>query len=372
MTETKYIICAEISYSFLRQRHQIFADLLSKTFKVEFIERIPSRLPSDILKRIIRKTLKIRPSTTSFQSPPDEVKVCRSYLLPDINLLFRLYNKYRAGKILKNANKGDIVHLFANNATFASQAKVANCFLVFDIIHNWWSFPYHTKKQNLNLKKIIAIADLIVSDSKATLELAQNMSYQRTTKFLFLPPGVDPLWLHSPKKAPKFRSPNYELAFFGNLRANSDLNIFDKLARSEDTNLTIYGLLDPSLQKKCLEGLRKHYLGQFEMDSLIEKVRNADAVLLPYDKSSLSKTIFPAKYFEVMALGKPIISDSKMIHLPLWSEVIWESDDLIRLGWENLLHKHYQTRAAKQITLATQNTWEERVSNLKKVINDRL
>ena len=64
------------------------------------------------------------------------------------------------------------------------------------------------------------------------------------------------------------------------------------------------------------------YLGKYEVAELVSHLCNADALLLPYDRSKFSQTIFPAKYFEAMALGLPIISDSKMVHLPLWNDLV--------------------------------------------------
>ena len=273
--------------------------------------------------------------------------------------------------ILKNAEKGDIVHLFSNTPSLAVEAKSKDCLLIFDIVHNWWSFPYHNAIQNRNLNKVIQLCDIVLSDSVETLNLAQTEVKVHQQKFFLLHPGVDKAWFNGARPNKRFEKSHYDIAFFGNLRSNSDLNIFRKLTEKVDTTVLLYGLLDQSLGAEA-KWLQEHYQGKYEVTELVSQLCNADAILLPYDKSEFSRTIFPAKYFEAMALGLPIISDSKMVHLPSWAELVWTSDQLAALGWKTLLTEHYKHRSKLQIELARKNSWTERVNSLVELINETL
>lgn len=372
MVRQKYFICAEISYSFLRQRHQILAEKLSFSFGVLFIERIPSRFPYNILQRTLRiRNYFDKGNENGKLEYPSNIKICKSYLLPEINFIFRLYNKLRVKYILRNAKKDDIVHLFSNTPSLAIEAKTKDCLLIFDIVHNWWSFPYHNAIQNENLKKVIQLCDIIISDSSETLNLARAEVNGCHKKLLLMHPGVDKVWIKAAQTEKQLDKSHYNIAFFGNLRINSDLNIFKKLTEKADTKVMLYGLLDQSLGAES-KWLQQHYQGKYEVEELVPLLSEADALLLPYDKSEFSRTIFPAKYFEAMALGLPIISDSKMLHLPSWTELVWTYDQLASLGWKELLTQHYKHRSKLQIELASKNTWTERVNSLVGLINETL
>jgi hypothetical protein len=364
----QYFLAAEIAYRFLRQRHQIFAELLSPDFEVKFIERVPSRFPPDIIWRGLRnftKGLSRASIPTRGHSPG--VEAVFSYMLPSINSAFDLYNQFRASHLLNQARKGDVFHLFANSPVIAEEAKKRGCLVIFDIIHNWWNFPYHQKIQLENVRKNLFLADIILSDSPLTLELAKKDLGKVQKRMKLINPGVEEFWFID---KPKFRlSERVHIVFFGNLRANSDVSLILKLLQTKHISVTLFGLLDSSLKKCDLKVLSKFYKGQLPAPVLAEQVRSFDMVLLPYDRSAFSNTIFPAKYYEVLALGKPVISDSAMLHLPGWSDFIWTSEDLEIYGPADLISKHYSERYTAQVDLARRNRWDHRVADLKKLID---
>ena len=358
----KYILFSEISYSFLRQRHQIFAEILSDHFNVVFIERIPSRVPKDLLirfiKRICTKKRNDRRSHTK-----DNITLVASFLAPPINKIFEFYNYCRILVILKRVNRGDIVHIFSNTPLIAKIAKNKGCIIIFDVIHNWQYFPYHNDTHRSNYKKLLEIADLVLCDSEPVISQMEEFSNIEKSKILYVPPGVEQEWFLKRDVSSIAPGKSKKIIFFGNLRANSDLSLCREISRLENTELKIYGLLDPSLGRESIEYFNQYYSGKLAIDQLVKKVGEADAILLPYDKTDLSKTIFPAKYFEALATGKPVISNSKMLHLPGWAEVVWELEDLRRIGWEGLLTSHYPMVEAKQVQIAQDNAWVNRVNN---------
>jgi glycosyltransferase involved in cell wall biosynthesis len=243
--------------------------------------------------------------------------------------------------------------------------------VIFDLIHNWWEFPYHTEKQRKNINQNLSKSDLIITDSEITLGILKSKKIE--CKKLYLPPGVDAIWFERGEnkycnESRKKRS----IAFFGNLRANSDTNLLDKIVENSSLDLEIYGLLDPSLGKENIIKFQKYYFGKLSVDKLVDKLNRVDMILLPYDESSFSKSIFPAKYFEALALGKPIISNSNLYHLPGWEKIVWRSTDLDVLGVEKLISIHTMERAKMQIEIAEKNSWTNRVTVLKDAINESI
>lgn len=364
-----YYIFAEISFSFLKQRHQILAGLLKEDFTVHFLERVPSRVPDKLAKRAWRHFLprEDKPASNVFRDDAC-IRVRPSYMAPSTNYLFNWYNEKRVRWLLRHAKPGDIVHLFANSPSVAKVARAKKCIVVFDIVHNWWSFPYHNTIQRRNIRKVLNLSHLVVSDSQKTLLLAKQERSKGDKLFLFLPPGVADIWFSNRIKNNDRESSVYKASFFGNLRANSDLEVLRELSSIDRTKIEILGLLDQSLPSDDYKWLNKFYGGNYNVSDLVSKLETADAILLPYDRSAFSSSIFPAKYFEAMALGKPIISNSQMEHLPMWNKFIWTSDELKRLGWENLCRQHYKHRHLKQVQFARENSWNSRVQTLKESI----
>ena len=364
-----YYIFAEINFGFLRQRHQIFADLLKEEFNVHFFERVPSRVPDKLAKRVWRRfgPREVKSTSRSF-SEHEGINVRPSYMAPSTNLLFNAYNEKRVNWLLRDAKPGDIVHLFANSPSVTKVARTKQCIVVFDIVHNWWNFPYHNFIQRRNIEEVLGRSDLVVSDSAQTLSMAKQGCSDRDKEFLLLPPGVNEIWFSNRMKNSYQETNEFKVAFFGNLRANSDLELFRELSSIERTNIEIFGLLDQSLPSDDYEWLRKFYDGNYNVSDLVNKLETADAIMLPYDRSAFSSSIFPAKYFEAMALGKPIISNSQMAHLPMWNKFIWTSDEVKRLGWESLCRQHYEYRCPQQVKFARENSWNGRVQTLKESI----
>lgn len=373
--KARYYIASEISANFLRQRHQIFAELLSVDFDVRFLERIPSRIPSDIWARGMRKLqaafnsarISIPHHKPSFHCEP-------AFLVPAMGWWTRPFNEWRARYLLSRAGPGDVVHVMANAPDLCRVAKDQGCILVVDIIHNWWDFPYDRLRQRRNIDAAIEMADLVLSDSPATLELAREAALEssvpNTEKFILVPPGVEDHWFVEDFE-PSLPRENFQfnVAFFGNLRLNTDFNLLRELVRNSEISLTLYGLMDPTVPQHEKDLLEPFYVGPLPPKQLVKSLLRHDAVVLPYDRTNFSKSIFPAKYFEALALGKPVLSNSEMTHLPQWSQLIWTSEDLNRLGAQTLLSEHKANRVCAQIKLARENNWGKRVGQLKELID---
>jgi len=365
MIKKRYYLIAEINYSFLRQRHQVFAEMMSKWYDVFFIERVPSRIPSDLILRMVKFLFK-KKNVERFQGATEINEIVRrkSYMLPAINPIFQTYNRYRARKLIREAKFGDYVHLFVNSSAIAREAKIQGCKVIFDIIHNWWDFPYHSSAHLVNLRETLDLADIIVSDSKLTLDAAKRDLASDSKPMSLIPPGVEDFWFSSNLKT---NSENvFYFAFFGNLRANSDLDLIRKIYLKKNFKISFYGLLDPTLPKEDAADFYRSYKGSLPSDKLVGELEQFDFILLPYDSSKFSKTIFPAKYFEALALGKPVISNSDLRHLPGWNKFVWKFDELEELGAKVIIQRHYAERYATQVNFAREHSWEQRISELRK------
>ena len=141
----KIIIYTEIDWNFLDQRHhhlaRYFADL---GYKVEFVERVYSRLPSPMmLLRVLIKS--IRKSNKDYIKPrPNGIALRKSLFLPDISIIFSIYNYLLWFFYERKKQEDAFIYSFVDNAFILGKKlvkfkKYNQSF--FDIIHNWWEFP---------------------------------------------------------------------------------------------------------------------------------------------------------------------------------------------------------------------------------------
>ena len=143
----KVVIFSEIEWGFLKQRHQILAeDLLRKGYEVEFVQKVPSRVPNPLVAlKFLLKMLRDRwASEGKRRAPvPAGLRLCYSRFLPPSNSLFRLFNRRVAAPYHARSLAGGTAYLFTPSAFELVRLRDVHDFkLVFDIIHNWWNLAW--------------------------------------------------------------------------------------------------------------------------------------------------------------------------------------------------------------------------------------
>lgn len=354
----KIIIYSEISWHFLEQRHHHLADYFAKrNYKVHFVQRVVSRVPS--LKELFQVFIKLifgsKNNINVEKKVPSNVTLRRSLFLPVALPLSGLYNWLIWFILERKYQKKAIIYSFVNNhfligGNFPIRAKHA--LSIFDIIHNWWEFPWHKKLHRTLVSRNIRAYDKIVTDSPAIAKKLNCMEIPHHTML----PGVGLEWLNT-------ASSSSEVApvFFGNLRSNSDVELIERVSEMYSTELL--GLIDSSINGSIENA---SYLGEFNSADLVKQISKYNLILLPYDDGEFSKTIAPAKYFEALATGSLVVTRAEMDHLPGFDDYVIKLNDLSKAsldGLQDALIKQQYNRES-QIEFAKQHLWEKRFSNL--------
>jgi len=351
------LIYSEISWNFLDQRHHHLARYAAANgYKVEFIQRVVSRVPSvKEIVFILQKRIIKRPSKNDLKEVPDGIKIRNSFFLPSNYLFSNIYNWIFWFLIERHRQKNSIVYCFANNpeiigGSYPFFKKYSKSF--FDIIHNWWDFPWHSEKQRSHFDNNIKLFDKIITDSPV---ISKRLESKGITSHLMLP-GVTKKWLDisTPSK-------NINPVFFGNLRSNSDLVLVNKI--SSRYGLDIFGRIDENIDHKIQNVVFK---GLLKPDELIKKISKYNLILLPYDRKNFSETIVPAKYFEALATGALVVTGSNKDYLPGFSNFVFRFESFSKDDFDKLEEAFIDQieKRKSQVNFAEKHLWKNRFSIL--------
>ncbi len=355
----KVILYSEINWLFLRQRHHYIADYFaSRGYQVYFVSRVVSRIPG--FTEIIRRLFNRRKSyiANNYNQGGAKPIFIKSFFLPSTNIFFKIYNLILWIFFYSHLNKNSIVYVFVNNP------QIIGCFnfnlrlnflskpskIVFDLIHNWWDFPYNRAHHIENVKVLCSYSDTLITDSNKLFNLHCN-EYNLNV----ILPGVDDAWFINKKKCKIDKL--IKVIFFGNFRFNSDLDLIKKLIDTEGVVVDFYGNIDQSVYYFNL-----NYRGTFNLKEVANILPSYDFTVLPYARNKFSSTISPSKYFECLATGLPILSNSELDHLPGWRDfIIQVPDDHI---YEYLKIKMNSHNHFDQIAFAKTQVWPKRYDEL--------
>lgn len=369
MRKTIYIF-SEISWSFLEQRHHYIAKHFRDLgWSVVFVERVLTRVPPtlELVSRMLSAINNLKSSGRKGETLPAPcgIVVQKALFLPNTNFLFRLYNLMYWSLAWKRQTSDSLIWSVVDNPIIFEKCSDSSK-TIMDIIHNWWEYPNNREDHIDFIERCILSADMVFYD---TQKLGGKIN--KESKHLFLP-GVDPSWFkyESQECQKVLLGDKIKVAFFGNLRRNSDVELIEWFASKSYVEFKFYGIMDPSINSHILSVDQK-----LDRDALIEKLSDSDILILPYNLDEFSQTISPAKYFECLATGKLICSRAKLRHLPGWENFVWEIDrDLDGLSKDNIMEKRqsHASLYSAQIDFAKRHSWKGRLDDCYKFIESHV
>lgn len=173
--------------------------------------------------------------------------------------------------------------------------------------------------------------------------------------------------------------PRPRLLFSGNLAPHKvDLDLLLALARLRPGwHLVLVGpLWEGARPPKSLAALERQsnvtFTGHVEYDDLPAFLHEADVLLIPYVLNDATKAVFPLKFFEYLATGRPVVASPLPSLLP-WQALVPSATgaaEWVAAIEEALAHpgRHTDQRRA----LARRHTWERRLAEMEAAIAKRL
>jgi hypothetical protein len=366
----RLIIYSEVAWGFLDQRHHHLARFFAKEgFSVEFVERVVNRVPPPRelgagLWARLKERIGLGQAPTPRKAVPEAIQLRRSRFLPQAYRLCRPLNYLYWVLFERRRQRGAVLYSFVDNPVLFGGALArlrTDKLAIFDIIHNWWAFPWHRQYHHHAVAQMLALADKVVIDSLALRE--RHLPLLASAHLML--PGVSEAWTHGEGAELPLPDASPRAAFFGNLRSNSDLPFVEAVA--EAIGLDLFGLLAgdaaahvPSV--RCL--------GQVAAEALPERLAPYNVLVLPYNRDAFSATIAPAKYFEALATGALIITRAPLAHLPGFDRFCLLVDDQQGDELAELLRRRlaaHLPNIAAQREFARQHSWSARFSALREL-----
>lgn len=234
--------------------------------------------------------------------------------------------------------------------------------------------PYFKKHGNWVEPELMKKSDAVVANSLYLKEYA----HQFNQKSFYVGQGCEvemfdeSLIRDLPPDLKEIRSPiiGY-VGFLTSMRLNIQL-LVDIAEHNESWNVVLVGPEDNDFQRSKLHHLKNvHFLGRREPAQLPAYVKGFDVCINPQAINQLTIGNYPRKIDEYLAMGKPTVASATKAMETFKDYAYLASNNLefIKKIEEALTEKDIDLKA-KRIAFARSHTWENSVSEIRKVISD--
>ncbi|HEX2871202.1 MAG TPA: glycosyltransferase [Polyangiaceae bacterium] len=126
------------------------------------------------------------------------------------------------------------------------------------------------------------------------------------------------------------------------------------------------GVADPGTDVAALQALPNvHLLGHRAYDALPSYLKGFDVAVIPYRINDYTRAVFPIKFFEFLASGRPVVISPLPAVQAYWGAVrVAESPEAFVAQCEAALTEADPTAQQQRLELAKQNSWDSRVNKL--------
>lgn len=361
------LVISNIAWDFVWQRHQTLASFFARDSDVVFVEvlgirRVGWRDSSRVWMRL-RSLWGRTPSSVQREPVPGGVRVVRFFLFPATNIFFQAINARLVARWLKrepsiNAGVGTIMNYSPSHTALQIIARVSHRHLVYDCTDDWLAVTGIPACLPIDERTLLANADLTLVPSRA-LEERKGPAARRIVR---VPHGaLVERFLMNPKPTPT--DGKLTVLYYGHLHAQHlDFGAIESLARARpDWRVLLIGpAKTPYVFPPNVE-----VVGQQAHEGLRVYAARADVLLLPYVLNDYTRAVLPAKIYECLATGRPIVATP----LPeLMADFSAQLEFAAGLEWpekiEVALATNTPAASAARIALAQANSWERRYEEI--------
>lgn len=374
------VILSGIRWNFLWQRHQTLATRFARAgYKTIFVDTTGLATPRPD-RGTLRKVLdRLRRSGGGGERAPEEpnLTVYSPLVAPPTWKVFRrlnraLFVKRVACDLRRIAGEPPIVVAYPPTRTTLDLIYNLNWrLLYYDCSDDYESFPGIPEDIAATESELLLEADLVSCTAPSLLERVRLL---RPDAFLS-GPGVDYgrfATLQNDGPAGKTPGRPGTVCYFGHLGDERiDLGVLRAVAEAgfEVRIVGGVGRIGPGF----LETPGVEYRGEVSHSELPAALGGVDAFLLPYLKNRLTRGISPAKTYECLATGKPVVASPLPALEALGGEVYLarRPEDFVKV-LQNLEKSETEEKIRARVELARRNSWEARFREIEKKLWDAL
>lgn len=301
------VILSSVDWDAAWQRHHAFAALWAAAgHRVFFIENTGSREPGlHDLGRVARRLGKIAGGgRRRGRAPlPARVRVYNPLVLPPTRTLFRKANSAlfapRVAAMLREDGLGPKPVVFAylpTQTTLSLLDGLRPSLAVYDCVDNFYGLPSAPTDLAETEAALLSRCGLVLTTSRTLFEEKRRLHpnvlelHHGTSKAFFLPPRP--------------AGPHRRLVYFGTLWRALDYAPVAALAQAGFE----VELIGPAKETPPPLPPSVRLTGMLPHSELPARLAGADALLLPYVDDEYNRGVIPAKTYECLATGRPILA----------------------------------------------------------------
>ncbi len=371
MTRPPVVVLAGVRWDFLWQRHQAVATHFARAgYPTAFVETtgLANPRPSALGKvgaRVRRRAGRAGGGGGPVVYPP--------LALPPTLGVFRAANRRffvpRVARDLGRAVGGRpiVVAYPPTRTTLDLISALGPRLVLYDRADDYEQFPRVPKDIAATERELLARADLVSCTSRSLLEQIRHLRPDASLSG----PAVDYERFAALREPPPALPPR-TVCFFGDAgRGRVDFGILRAVARA-GFRLRLVGRLDPAERRFANEPNVEHG-GEVDHESLPEALAGVDAFVLPYRINGLTRGISPAKTFECLATGRPVVASPLPALRDLSDHVyLAEGPEGFVGALQDLAGTETDARVRERGRLARENSWPVRFREIEASILDAL
>lgn len=218
--------------------------------------------------------------------------------------------------------------------------------------------------------EILHRADLVLTTSESLYQ--QKKPHNPNTHWV--PSGVEERFFAEVEPAAEvMQIQGPRIGFFGTLDHRLDLELTRELARAHrDWSFVLIGAARCDISALVAE-VNIHFLGPKPHQELPRYLRGLDVLFLPYRLDEFTRHVYPAKIFECLSLGKPVVATAlpSLEGLGEMVKLVPTPEKFARALQEALAEDNPRLRE-KRMAVARTNSWEARYRQVRKYLEDCL
>ena len=379
------IICiSSIDWNYLWQAPQEIMSRFSSKNKILYVENTGYRtMRFRDYPKIFSRLRNILNSLRGKKKEIDSVEIYSPFIIPINYFLFNLINEYLVlRKIKKNIrNKARIIVwiFLPNNISVKLINHIGYDILVYYCLADFSELSSLNPLLKKSEKKILKEADIILAQNKEIIADDYNRYKQKT---VILNPGVNAeKLLATMKTLPKLKPEELLgvlppiIGYSGALHDQFDSNLVEFLAKkNNDLSFVFIGPLQINVDKlKRLPNVC--FIEKQPYDRLAYYLQFIDIGIIPYKLNRFTKSVFPIKIYDYLALGKNIVSTSlpEVMNFKKKRNYknIFIADDYI--AFNNNLRKIIQNKKIqKKIIIKNEDQWSFKFNTINALLERNL
>jgi glycosyltransferase involved in cell wall biosynthesis len=366
------VILSGVRWDFLWQRHQTLATFFADAgYPTVFVETTGLANPRPTRETLRRVLARVRRSGGAGAKPEgqSDLTVYAPLTAPPTWGVFRWSNaKLLVPRILKDLVKlaGSHPVVVAYPPTMTTLGLISGLdprLVLYDCADDYEHFPGAPEDIEETESELFRRADLVSCTSALLLEKAWRI---RPDAFLS-GPGVDYERFASLQNSPPDRRVR-TVCFFGHVsRKRLDFEALRAIVAA-GFGLRIVGSLG-NVERDFLKSPGVDYAGEVSHAGLPAALAGVDAFVMPYEINGLTRAISPAKTYECLATGKPVVAGNLPAMRDLGGHVYLAErpEDYVAV-LRNLEELETAEKQRARIALARKNSWDTRFAELEQAL----